>query len=102
MTGIGEAGELIFLEGLNTLIVRQSSDIFPGQSCGKIMGSQREKQATRMLTSCMHAGPKLVALNDAKGARESLSVGRAKRRFPTGGSAKGRPKFEGMRKRIKV
>jgi hypothetical protein len=53
----------------------------------------------RGLTGCKHAIPKLRASNDCRGKRENLGFGGEKRRPSTGGSAKGIPKSEGVRKR---
>ena len=46
----------------------------------------------------MHDLPKLLALNDRSGERENLGFGGEKRRLSTGGSAKGIPESEGVRK----
>jgi hypothetical protein len=62
------------------------------------MGSQREVRATREPTGCKHAIPKLRASNDRRGKRENLGFGREKRRPSTGGSAKGIPECEGLRR----
>ena len=63
------------------------------------MGPQEDKRATRGLTGCKHDLPKLLALNDRNGERENLGFGGEKRRPSTGGSAKGIPESEGVRKR---
>ena len=77
-------------EGLNTLRLRQSSDIFANDSGGAEIGVPVRGETA----GCKHGGPKSRASNDRKGEREYLGLGGEKRRPSTGGSAKGIPEGE--------
>jgi hypothetical protein len=64
---------------------------------GRRIGSKTDRDDERLLTGCKHGLPYLLASNDRKGERKSLSFGGEKRRPSTGGSAKGIPESEGKR-----